>query len=211
MAAPVATNGGAKSISFTMDKEMILKIISAVGGVLFLLALFVPYLRTKGYFSISHSFWDEENQLFFKLFWIILGIVPILSLFLPKAKKFSYLTAGWGLCILIQACGSPESFGEIGDWIKSLFEYRFLGWYFLILGTLAIFIANLIEDIPAMFKKDNAAKTTAVATAVATNSSVTNVNVILNNPQSGAVCKNCGQPRTNLQEEVCPKCGKRYE
>lgn len=206
-------NVGKAPSPFVWDKEMILKIVSIVGGAFFLLALFIPYYTSSSFgIRIYRSFWDENNELFFKLFWLILGVIPIVSFFFPKMKKLSYLTAGWGLSLILQICGSPEDFGEIFNWIKSLFQYRFIGWYLLVLGSVALLVVNLIEDIPTMFKKDDPKPAPKTGQLITVNPPVgAPTNTVQPVAQNVVICGHCGQPKKNPTDQFCQRCGQRYE
>lgn len=195
-----------------MDKENVKKIIGMVCGLLLILSVFLPYISMRFLGSTSHiSIMSASDTTLFKVVFLIFAVIPIITFFFQKAKRLSYLTAGFVLSFVINTL-------DAADGLKTLS----FGFYFMFIASIGLLVLCIMEDIPE-FKTMFTSKPAVVGgTAVATNMNMQvppamapSTQVQTGTPvqpvvQAVEVCNFCGQPKRNPSDIVCPSCGQRY-
>lgn len=220
-----------------IDKDLAKKYIGMGAGVFILLSVFLPYMTVSSYgYSTSVSIW-KGDAVVFKMLYLFLGFIPIITFFFQKAKSLSYLSAGFTLCYAIASFDAKESFTGLS-----------IGFYLALIASIALLVLCVMEDLseiktmfstkpkvtaggtvsaPAMKVPIAAAQTAPVAPSVPMPPQgmpvspapmpqpVVTPSVIPNGPvqpvvQTVEVCNFCGQPKKNPMDTVCPSCGQRY-
>lgn len=193
-----------KNTLSNIDKDSAKRIIGMVCGVLLILAVFVPYISISGFgYSYKQSIWDIEAT-FFKIMFIVLGLVPIATFFFQKVKHLSYLSAGYALSFAVFTASSAESGLSFGFWL-------------MIIASIVLIALCIMDDwaeIKTMFN---------TKPAIIAGGPVANVNMQMPQQQpmntvapvqpvvqSVEVCNVCGQPKRNPADVACPNCGQRY-
>lgn len=220
-----------------IDKDLAKKYIGMGSGVFILLSVFLPYMTVSAYgYSASASIWNGD-ALVFKMIYLLLGLVPIITFFFQKAKSLSYLSAGFTLSYAIASFDAKETFTGLS-----------IGFYLALIASIALIVICVMEDLPeikAMFSSKpkvtagGAVAAPVMKAPVAPSQAapvtpnvpmpsqgmpvpptpmpqpVVTPSVISNGPvqpvvQSVEVCNFCGQPKKNPMDTVCPSCGQRY-
>lgn len=214
--APAPTNSAKmdnlKQTLSSIDKDSAKKYIGMGAGAFLILSVFLPYVE-------GSSLWKSDMTIF-KILYLVLGLVPIITFFFQKAKRLSYLSAGFALSYVIMLYDAAEGFSGLS-----------FGYYFSLIAAIALIVLCVMEDmseIKGMFtiKKD--------VTPAGSVSSPTMQAPMMSNPnpvppqgmpvpmpsvpngtvgpvvQTVEVCNICGQPKRNPMDTVCPNCGQRY-
>ncbi len=229
-----AINNFKKTLS-NVDKDLAKKYTGMGAGALMILSTFLPYISITVYgMTQRSSLWDSDASVF-KILFLIMALIPIVTFFLQKAKSLSYLTAGYALSFIITTFDAYEG------------ANLSFGFYFIFLAAIALIVVCVMEDlaeIKGMFTtkpKVTAGgpvsnvnmqvpptavpQTPSVPQApvqpvqpvmpVATPQPVLTPSVVSPGPvqpvvQNVEVCNFCGQPKKNPTDVICPSCGQRY-
>ncbi len=196
----------------SLDKNNVKKIIGMVCGILLILSVFLPYVSIRFLGSTSHvSIMNATDTTLFKIVFLILSVIPIVTFFFQKAKRLSYLTSGFVLSFVINTLDSA-------DGLKNLS----FGFYFMVIASIGLLVLCIMEEIPE-FKEMFTSKPSIVGGTTASanvNMQVPPAMAPAAQAQPGApvqpvvqtveVCNFCGQPKRNPTDIVCPSCGQRY-
>lgn len=217
-----STNGAAmnnlKNTLSNIDKDSAKKYVGIGSGVLLLLSIFLPYISVSAYgYTMKASIWDGDGTVF-KILLIVLSLIPIATFLLQKAKRLSYLSAGYALCFVGSTFDSVEGFSGLS-----------FGFWLMFLATVALIVVCIMEDLPEIKTMLAAKPKVTVGTPTATSTmqvppvavpSVPAAPVAPQAPvqpgpvqpvvQNVEVCNFCGQPKRNPADVVCPSCGQRY-
>lgn len=113
-----------------MKKDNIFSIISMGCGLLIILSVFLPYVS---YFSSSASLWKMEDSS--RFIYILLGLLVIALYLINKKTELSYLTVGYGFFSTLSTIISNEGFENLS-----------IGFYFILLSTMAIGVFTFLYD-----------------------------------------------------------------
>lgn len=195
-----------------LDKEMILKIALIAGGALIILGVFLPMLRMSAYgMKESTSIWSLSK--FTSVVMIIVSLIPIGTALLGKCKQISYLPAGFALYnVLYYLANYLDLESSSREYIHISF-----GWFFLLLGSIAIIAVNIIENIDEIkglfnFKitVSNNAKVAPVAAPVASVAApVAPVQTTPAAQSQDVLCSKCGAKKVG-EEKFCMSCGNQF-
>lgn len=220
--APAPSNNASmdnlKKTLSSIDKDSAKKYIGMGAGAFLILSVFLPYTKAS-------SLWETDATVF-KILYLVLGLVPIITFFFQKAKRLSYLSAGFALSYVVMWYDAAEGFSGLS-----------FGYYFALIASIALIVLCIMEDmseIKGMFStKTKVAPAGAVSAPPMQAPMAPNPNPmqpqgmsvpqapippqppIPNGPvqpvvQTVEVCNICGQPKRNPMDTVCPNCGQRY-
>ncbi len=201
MAVPTQQASAPITASISMDKESIKRYVGMGAGILLLIGAFVDLVGASGFgFSVSTNIWDSSPTLF-KILYLVLCLVPIGTFFLKRGKHLSYLTAGYALSVALSSAVEDIDL-KIGFWL-------------IMLGSIAIIVLLVMEDLPelkSIFMKTAPAPMPKMqVTSVPQQGDATVAAPVTPTVQNVQVCKHCGQPRKNPQDQFCQSCGQKYE
>lgn len=194
--------GDMKAKISSIDKVKAKRISGMVCGVLLLISLFIPYASSTIYgYTFSASIWDTDYTLY-KILFLLLGLVPIITFFFQKAKRLSYLTAGFALSFVIQTYESFEGFSGL-SW----------AFYFITLAAVVLIVINVLEDLPeikSMFGSSNQTVSPVSNVVAPAAAQQPTTGPVFPTVQNVEVCGSCGQPKKNPEDQFCQSCGQRY-
>jgi len=203
-----------KSSINSLSQSQLHKYGGIVAGILLILAVFMPFIRIEQVFNIvGVSLWDEYKIL--SVFFIILGIIPIVAFFFQKGKQTTYLTTGATLSfILLMHPLAISGFGKAG-----------VGFWFIVISTILLVVINVREEwytIVGVFgikKAEVNQPTSPKVSPIPQPQVMPTVGSPVGVPQQAPVepsvqkvilCGNCGQPKKNESDPHCLTCGQKY-
>lgn len=191
-----------------LDKEMILKIALIAGGALIILGVFLPILRMSAYgIKESTSIWSSSK--FTSIVMIIFSLIPIGTAILGKCKQMSYLTAGFALYNVVYYLAN---YLDLESSAREYIHVSF-GWFFLLLGSVAIIAVNVIENLDEIKGlinfKITVSNNAKVAPVVAPVAPVQATPVAPAAPTQDVLCSKCGAKKVG-EEKFCMSCGNQF-
>lgn len=195
-----------------MDSNNVKKIAGMVCGILLILSVFLPYVSVRFLGSTSSvSIMSATDTTLFKIAFLVLAVVPIVTFFFQKAKRVSYLTSGFVLSFVISTLDSADGFKNLS-----------FGFYFMFIASVALLVLCIIEDISEFKTMFTSTPKVVGGASTSTNASMQVPPAMAPAAQMGVgspvqpvvqnveVCNYCGQPKRNPADIVCPSCGQRY-
>jgi len=120
-----------------MKEKKSLKIFGILGGLLIILGVFVPFIKTE---EISISLWNiflTNKQIYFSIIIVIFGLIPTILYFMDKNIEYSYVSSGSLLFFIV-----VEIYGTI---TKLGFHALSIGFYLILLGVIINTIVTTIS------------------------------------------------------------------
>ena len=120
-----------------MKKKNIIKILGILSGLLIVLGVFFPFIKTG---EISTSLWNiflNNKQIYLSIIIIVFGLIPIVLYFIDKNIEYSYASSGSLLFFI-----AVEIYGTVS---KLGFQTLNLGFYLILFGVLLNIIVTTIS------------------------------------------------------------------